>query len=71
MVGGLCTVVGGLCTVVGGLCTVVGGFINITKTTFDIFFYLYQALTSIYTQKHGNKKLVTCKLVILKKPVNN
>ena len=29
---------------------------NLMKTTFDFNFDLYQALNSIDTQKHGNKK---------------
>ena len=41
---------------------------NLMKTTFDFNFDLYQALNSIDTQKHGNKKNL---FYFEKKRVNN
>ena len=58
-----------------GSTTVVGNNINIMKTTFELNFDFYQAF-----KQHGYRKiwkqreavtLITCKLVIRKKLVNN
>ena len=62
------------------LATVVGDFINIIKTTFDFNFDLYSAFKQLgYTKTWKQKEavnlksstLITCKLVIRKKLVNN
>ena len=60
--------------------TVVSDNINIMKTTFELNFDFYQAFKQHDTQKYGKKRkavnlksftLITCKLVIPKKLVNN
>ena len=60
--------------------TVVGDNINIMKTAFELNFNFYQAFkqqgyTKIWKQRKAvnikSVTLITCKLVVLKKPVNN
>ena len=41
--------------------TVVGDFINIMKTTFDFYFYLYKAFNNMDTQKHRKKEKLSIK----------